>query len=475
MIIVFLGPPGSGKGTQAGILSREHDFRHFDAGSLLRAEVESGSELGEEIAGYINQGRLVPIEIIGRITHKFLAERQAARTMFDGFPRNLEQAALLTSSLRELGQELDHVLYLHIDEDDLLQRIVNRRVCRNCRRIYNLVSNPPQQPCSETGKECELYQREDDSEDVFGRRLRIYLEETVPILRYYEAASCVRLMPMLTSRMSVRASAVYWGWPVMVRLKSREDIAGIWRSGQIAGALLLEMREHIRPGAVAADINRIAGEFIARHDGTPAFLGYNGFPGNICFSINTEIVHGIPTNQVVEEGDIVTIDVGVVLNGYISDTAYTYRVGNGQVPEDMQRLLTGTEKSLYSGINALEAGKPMRLASRAVEQELRQHGLGVIRELTGHGVGFELHEEPTFYNFDPGNRRPIVENGMVIAIEPMATLGSEKILLASDDWTYKTMDGSLSAHYEHTVAVWNGKPYILTQPGNEEAAAEFGS
>src|SRR5690606_13711479 len=165
------------------------------------------------------------------------------------------------------------------------------------------------------------------------------------------AASCARLMPMLTSRMSVRASAVYWGWPAMVRLKSREDIAGIWRSGQIAGALLLEMREHIRPGAVAADINHIAGEFIARHDATPAFLGYNGFPGNICFSINTEIVHGIPTNQVVEEGDIVTIDVGVVLNGYISDTAYTYRVGNGQVPEDMQRLLSGTEKSLYSGIN----------------------------------------------------------------------------------------------------------------------------
>ncbi|MCB1186762.1 nucleoside monophosphate kinase [bacterium] len=192
MIIVFLGPPGSGKGTQAGILAREHGFRHFDAGSLLRAEVESGSELGEEIASYINQGRLVPIRIIGEITKKFLRETQSDRTMFDGFPRNLEQAALLSESLAALNQDLDHALYLHIDEDDLLARIVNRRVCRNCKRIYNLVSNPPQQPCSVTDGDCDLYQREDDSEEVFGRRLKIYQEETAPILRFYEEQGKLR-------------------------------------------------------------------------------------------------------------------------------------------------------------------------------------------------------------------------------------------------------------------------------------------
>ncbi len=259
----------------------------------------------------------------------------------------------------------------------------------------------------------------------------------------------------------------------MVRLKSREDIAGIYRSGQIAGALLVELREHIRPGVSAGEINRRAGEFIAAHGATPAFLGYRGFPGNICFSINSEIVHGIPKEQTVKDGDIVTVDVGVILKGYISDTAYTYYVGSSVPEADMQRLLDGTEKSLYKGIEALEEGKPMRLASRAVELELRQHRLGVIRELTGHGVGFELHEEPTFYNFDPGSRKPLVENGLVVAIEPMATLGSERILLASDDWTYLTMDGSLSAHYEHTVAVWEGQVFILTQPGNAAADREF--
>ena len=192
MIIVFLGPPGSGKGTQAGILSREHHFRHFDAGSLLRAEVETGSELGDEIARYINQGLLVPIGIIGRITHKFLKEKQAERTMFDGFPRNLEQASLLSDSLRELEQTLNHVIYLDIHEDDLLERIVNRRVCRNCGRIYNMISNPPLEPCTQTGTECDLLQRKDDSEEVFGRRLRIYLDETVPILNYYRDAGLLR-------------------------------------------------------------------------------------------------------------------------------------------------------------------------------------------------------------------------------------------------------------------------------------------
>jgi adenylate kinase len=192
MIIVFLGPPGSGKGTQAGILSRDHDFRHFDAGSLLRAEVETGTTLGQEIGGYINQGQLVPIRIIGQITHKFLQEKQAERTMFDGFPRNLEQASLLADSLEKLGQSLNHVIYLNIDEDDLLQRIINRRVCQACGRIYNILTNPPSETCSETGGSCKLYQREDDSEKVFGRRLRIYLQETVPILNYYRELGLLR-------------------------------------------------------------------------------------------------------------------------------------------------------------------------------------------------------------------------------------------------------------------------------------------
>jgi methionyl aminopeptidase len=262
----------------------------------------------------------------------------------------------------------------------------------------------------------------------------------------------------------------------MPRLKTARQIAGIWRSGQIAGSLQHELAPILRAGMTTADIDTFAAEYIAKHGATPAFLNYNGYPGNICVSVNQEIVHGIPGNKVIETGDIVSVDVGVVLEGLISDHAWTYYIGAPEsMPEPAERLLRGTRRALDAGIDALKLREPLRLASRAIEQELQRHKLAVIRELTGHGTGTALHEEPTIYNYDPGGRRPLVENGLVLAIEPMAALGSENILLAADNWTYYTADGSLAAHFEHTVAVWDGDVFILTDPADEKARQAFGS
>lgn len=262
----------------------------------------------------------------------------------------------------------------------------------------------------------------------------------------------------------------------MSRLKNGQQIAGIWRSGQIAGQLQLEIEQRLRPGQTTAEIDAFAAEFIGKHGATPAFLNYNGYPGNICISMNQEIVHGIPGQRMVNPGDLISVDVGVILDGYYSDHAKTYFVGDkASQPERVTRLLSGTRRSLYSGIDALKVKQPLRLASRAIEHELRRAGLAVIRELTGHGTGTALHEEPTVYNFDTGARKPFVENGMVLAIEPMAALGSENILLAADNWTYYTADGSLAAHFEHTVAVWDGGVFILTDPGDETARQAFGN
>lgn len=185
MIIVFLGPPGSGKGTQADFLHDQHSFLHFDTGSHLRAEIASGSQLGRRIATYTDAGKLVPLDIIKTMILGFLRTTEAKRIMFDGFPRNLEQARVLNEGLAETGQRLDAVLFLHIDEDCLLERIINRRFCSECGEIYNLVSNPPQQPgkCDLDG--AELLQRADDCEDVFTMRLRVYMDETMPVLDYY--------------------------------------------------------------------------------------------------------------------------------------------------------------------------------------------------------------------------------------------------------------------------------------------------
>lgn len=259
-----------------------------------------------------------------------------------------------------------------------------------------------------------------------------------------------------------------------MRLKSFKDIVGVFRSGQITGKLLNEIGGEVWPGQTTAALDEFAAKFIAGHGGTAAFLGYNGFPNSICTSINEQVVHGIPGDVVLKEGDLLSIDTGVVLDGYVSDAARTYVVGSGEVGQDVQRLLKGTHDSLFAGIEAIEANIPLRMVSRSIEQVLKGAHLGIIRELTGHGVGFALHEEPTVCNYDPGQRLPLISDGLVIAIEPMATLGSAGVILASDNWAYLTADGSLAAHYEHTVACWDGKPFILTDPENESAAQVFG-
>ena len=246
----------------------------------------------------------------------------------------------------------------------------------------------------------------------------------------------------------------------MIRLKTAKDIAGIYRSGQIAGRFLQEVASRAVPGVSTAEIDQFASEFIAKHNASPAFLGYRGYPGNVCVSLNEEIVHGIRSARRLADGDIVSVDVGVMLDGYISDTARTYYVGAGEMPADVKRLLEGTEKSLRAGLEKVSQGTPLRSMSRSIERVLEEHGLSVVRELTGHGVGFKLHEEPTVYNFDNGFSRYKFENGLVLAVEPMATLGSEEILLGSDNWTYRTVDASLSAHFEHTVACWDGRGWF---------------
>jgi adenylate kinase len=192
MIIVFLGPPGSGKGTQAQMLDDEHGFYHFDTGSLLRDEIKSGSELGVRIGQYVNQGQLVPIEIIRELLLKFFRTTQAKRIMLDGFPRNLEQAHVLDEGLAELGDDLDFAFYLHVDETALLERIINRRSCPTCGAIYNVKTEPPANAgvCDHDG--AALVQRKDDTEEVFAKRLHVYLEQTMPLLDYYRKRGVLR-------------------------------------------------------------------------------------------------------------------------------------------------------------------------------------------------------------------------------------------------------------------------------------------
>lgn len=242
--------------------------------------------------------------------------------------------------------------------------------------------------------------------------------------------------------------------------KSREDIEAIRKSGDLLSKTLGELAKEIQPGVKTKSLDKLAHDFIQDHGGTPAFLNYSGFPYSLCISPNDQIVHGFPSDYTLKDGDILSIDCGVNLGGFISDSAYTFPVG--EVAEEIKRLLEKTQVSLMKGIEQAVVGKRVGDISYAVQASLEPHGYGIVKELVGHGVGVELHEKPEIPNYGRRGTGTKLQEGMVIAIEPMVNLGKAAVKFWEDGWTVSTLDGLPSAHYEHTVAIGRGKADVLT-------------
>jgi len=232
------------------------------------------------------------------------------------------------------------------------------------------------------------------------------------------------------------------------------------KSGHLNFLTHEEIKKNLRPGITSKQLDKIAHDFIIKHGGTPSCLGYEGFPASICVSINDEVVHGIPSNRKIKNGDIVSIDFTVRLNGYESDSARTYLIGDVDAP--VQELVENTEKALYEGIKQIKPGARIGDISNAIETYAHNHNLSVVEELVGHGIGYEMHEDPDVPNFGKKESGPILKEGMVLAIEPMLNLGSKEVCMLDDDWTIVTNDGYPSAHFEHTVAVTKDGYEILT-------------
>lgn len=220
--------------------------------------------------------------------------------------------------------------------------------------------------------------------------------------------------------------------------------------------------KHIRIGITTRELDQIAESYIISQGATPSFKGYGGFPAAICASINDEVVHGFPSERKLQQGDIVSIDAGVYLNGYHSDAARSY--GVGELSPDMQKLIDVTRQSFYEGIKFAKAGHHLSEISQAIQQYAESHGFSVVRDLVGHGIGKELHEEPQIPNYKTPGRGPKLRKGMVLAIEPMINMGTWEIDILDDDWTVVTRDGMPSAHYENTIVITDGEPEILTIP-----------
>ncbi|HLQ99062.1 MAG TPA: type I methionyl aminopeptidase [Sphingobacterium sp.] len=244
-----------------------------------------------------------------------------------------------------------------------------------------------------------------------------------------------------------------------VILKSEDDIEQLRASAEVLSNLLVEIGKAIKPGITTLSLDKLAYDFIHDHGGTPAFLNYQGFPFSLCISVNDQVVHGFPSDYVIQEGDLISVDGGVNLKGYISDSAYTF--GIGEISDEAERLLDVTKASLFEGVKQAVAGNRVGDISSAVQDYVTPHGYGIVRELVGHGVGRNLHEKPEIPNYGKRGNGPKLKEGMVICIEPMINAGDRKIKFWEDGWTVSTADGSLSAHFEQMVAIRKGSPEVL--------------
>ncbi len=246
----------------------------------------------------------------------------------------------------------------------------------------------------------------------------------------------------------------------MITLKSKREIELLKEAGHIVYLTHQYLRPYIKAGIKTKELDSLAENFIRSKGATPSFKGYEGFPSTLCISINDEVVHGFPSERVLQDGDIISIDIGACYRGYHGDSAWTYTVG--RVSDEAKYLLEHTEKALYEGIKQAKVGNRIGDIGYAVEKYATEHNLGIVKELVGHGVGTNVHESPDVPNYGTKGTGPKIRDGMVIAIEPMLTLGSPNIYIEDNDWTVKTEDSSLSAHFEHTIAITNEEVIILT-------------
>ena len=248
----------------------------------------------------------------------------------------------------------------------------------------------------------------------------------------------------------------------MITLKTPQEIEKMRKAGRVVATTLEALRAAAQVGMTTGDLDELARQKIAEAGAIPSFKGYHGFPGHICASVNEEVVHGIPGNRVLKEGDILSVDLGAIVEGYHGDSAITFPIGS--ISSEIQLLLQVTEESLYKGIQAAIVGNRLGDVSSANQTHVDSYQFGIVREFVGHGIGSQMHEDPKIPNYGPPHQGPLLKAGMTLAIEPMVNLGTPDVRILDDQWTVVTRDGKPSAHFEHTILITENGPEILTRP-----------
>lgn len=256
-----------------------------------------------------------------------------------------------------------------------------------------------------------------------------------------------------------------------ITIKTAAQIAAMRRAGRLVARTLAEVTAAVRPGVTTKQLDTLAERIIRSAGGIPSFKGYNGFPGSVCASVNEEIVHGIPGTRALREGDILSLDIGAIVDGWHGDSAVTVPVG--RVTPEAERLMAAGRQALAEGLAAARANGRLSDIGAAIEACAQRHGFGVVREYVGHGIGRRMHEEPQVFNYGPAGQGPVLRPGMTLAVEPMLNAGGEATAVLDDKWTVVTADGSLSVHFEHTIVITDDGPEILTRGDDQATGARL--
>ena len=455
MNLVLLGAPGAGKGTVAQELVAEFGVAHISTGDLLRAAVKGGTELGIQAKKYMDAGELVPDQLVIDLVKERLAADDAQQGfILDGFPRNTAQAVTLDSELSAMGREIDCALLVDVAPEVIIDRLSSRRTCRACGYTGTACRCPLPQV---RRRDVSARRRQARDHQEPSRRLREVHEPARRLLSWPGSAQVGQRRP--GSRDCVRGCQR--GSRSMIKIKSATQIEQMKKAGALSKMALRHVGAMVRPGVSTFELDQLAEQIIRMHGGTPAFKGYGGFPGTICASINDAVVHGIPNpDMILRDGDIISIDTGAVVDGWVGDNAWTFFVGT-PTPE-AKALCEVTRDCLKAAIEQAVPGNHIGDVGYAVQSLAESHGYGVLRDYVGHGIGRVMHEDPSVPNYGKKGRGVRLQAGMVIAIEPMVTMGSNHVSTGSDGWIVTTNDHLPAAHYENTVAITNDGPVILT-------------
>lgn len=439
-VLVMLGPPGSGKGTQAELISQKYQLYHIIVGDIVRSVSKERTSFGGEVKNRFEKGIPQPDDIINRIIKDEISKKIRANKpgfILDPYPISIVQAKGLERLIKKFGLDNPIVINIKVSEKSVLKRLLLR------------------------GKE---QKRADDRPDVIKRRYREYQKRISDLHKFYKNKKVCWVdidgepnIQTVNKEIISKLDKIFRknGAP------AQEDIKILREGGRRLAKILDKLCQAAKVGVSTLQLNNLAEKLIKNEGGTPNFKNFNGYPFATCISINDELVHGLPSPRKIKEGDLVGIDVGMEYQGWHLDTAVT--LGIGKISSEDEKLLKATKRSLEEGISKVKPGANLGEVSNAIQNSIESAGFSVIRQLSGHGIGRTLHQDPRIYNFGSKNSGPVIKEGMLLAIEPMVSAGDWKVKVGKDGFTVKTIDGSRSAHFEHTVLVTEKGSQILTQ------------